>query len=312
MHRTSAQYTVLLIAVLFLSTSAIFVKLADAPSAITAFYRMLFSALILLPFVLLSRKRRAELRGLSSRQWGLAILSGAFLACHYMLWFESLRYTSVASSTVLVTLQPLFSFIGGYFLFGERYSKKALMGCVVAVVGCFVIGWGDLQLSLIALIGDIMALAAAGIITAYFLLGQHVRANLSVVPYSFLGYVSSSVFLGLYALVQHTPFSGYPVHTWACFIGLAFVPTILGQMTFNWLLQWLSACIISMSILGEAVGTCILSYFILSERISLQQGAGILIILGGLAFFLYQQSREKSIPAASAVSPQTVEMEHIA
>lgn len=310
MHRTSVQYTILLTAVLFLSTSAIFVKLAEAPSAIIAFYRMLLSALILLPFVVFSHKRRNELKGLSTRQWRLAILSGAFLACHYMLWFESLRYTSVASSTVLVTLQPLFSFVGGYFLFGERYSKKALMGCVIAVAGCFVIGWGDLQLSFTALIGDIMALAAAGIITAYFLLGQHVRANLSVVPYCFLGYVSSSFFLGLYALTQHTSFSGYSAHTWACFAGLAFVSTILGQMTFNWLLQWLSACIISMSILGEAVGTCILSYFILSERIALQQGIGILIILSGLAFFLYQQSREKAAHSTQNTTSPQPQIEH--
>ncbi|MDF2909884.1 MAG: hypothetical protein K0Q56_765 [Sporolactobacillus laevolacticus] len=112
-------YIILFFAAFALSTSAIFVKLSDAPSTIIAGYRMLFSALILLPFLLLKKANWHELKMLSKKQWLLGILSGVFLAAHYTLWFESLRFTSVASSTVLVTLQPLFAFIGGYFLFGE-------------------------------------------------------------------------------------------------------------------------------------------------------------------------------------------------
>lgn len=61
------------------------------------------------------------------KQWALGFVSGLFLAAHYVLWFESLQYTSVASSTVIVTLQPLFSMIGGYFLFKERFTKGAVM-----------------------------------------------------------------------------------------------------------------------------------------------------------------------------------------
>ena len=64
-----------------------------------------------------------------------------------------------------------------------------------------------------------------------------------------------------------------------CFVGLAFIATILGQTIFNWLLKWMSATVISMSILGETIGTCILAYFILNETISLQQGLGITVIL---------------------------------
>jgi drug/metabolite transporter (DMT)-like permease len=74
-------------------------------------------------------------------------------------------------------------------------------------------------------------------------------------------------------------------------VGIALIATILGQMVFNWLLKWLNASVISMSILGETVGTCILAYFILDEVISLQQCVGILIILTGLASFLIQQNK---------------------
>lgn len=283
------SYMALFLGVFALSTSAIFVKLADAPATITAFYRMLFAAVMLLPFLLVNKKNRQELRLLSKKQWGLGLLSGVFLAAHYVLWFESLNYTSVARSTVIVTLQPLFSLVGGYFLFKERFSKGAITGCLIAIAGSIVIGWQDFQISGQALFGDILAFIAAGIITAYFFIGQHVRKRLSLIPYSVIGYGSSTLLLGVFAFSQQTPFFNYSVPTWWSFIGLAFIATILGQTIFNWLLKWLSTSIISMSILGETIGTCILAYFILDEVISLQQGMGIALILIGLALFLLQQ-----------------------
>jgi drug/metabolite transporter (DMT)-like permease len=131
---------------------------------------------------------------LSKKQLGLGLLSGLFLAIHYVLWFESLNYTSVASSTVIVTLQPLFSFIGGHFLFKERFGKRAIASCFVSLIGCFIIGWGDFEVSYQALFGDVLAFIAAGVITAYFFIGQHMQKNLSVIPYSILGYSSSAFF----------------------------------------------------------------------------------------------------------------------
>ncbi|HDR4423186.1 TPA: DMT family transporter [Bacillus cereus] len=282
------SYCILFFGVFALSTSAIFVKLADAPAAIIAFYRLLFAALILLPLLLFNKNKRNELKTVTKRQWVFGFISGLFLAAHYVLWFESLQYTSVASSTVIVTLQPLFSMVGGYFLFKERFTKGAVIGCLIAISGSIVIGWKDFQISEEALYGDILAFIAAGIITAYFFISQHVRKDVSLIPYSVISYGSSACFLGIFAYMQNISFIHYSTQTWVCFIGLAFVATILGQTIFNWLLKWMSATVISMSILGETIGTCILAYFILNETISLQQGLGIAIIFIGLALFLMQ------------------------
>lgn len=293
MKSKSTPYIILFFAVFFLSTSAIFVKIASAPASITAFYRLLFTSIILFPFLIFKKEHREELKKLSKKQWELGVLSGLLLAVHYVLWFESLNYTSVASSTVIVCLQPLFALIGGFFIFKEKYSNLALSGCLIAICGSVVIGWGDFQVSSIALIGDIMALIAAAIIAGYFMVGQHIRTALSAVSYSFLSFGSGTLFLGLYSLITKVSFIGYSIKTWGAFFGLAFMATILGQFIFAWLLKWLRASIISMSILGEAVGTCILSYFILSEKITLQQGVGIVIILLGLGIFLSQSSKKK-------------------
>ena len=120
MNYSIGIHIALIFGVLALSTSAIFVKIAQAPSAITAFYRLFFSAMILLPFALASKPIRSELFSLPAKKVRLGILAGLLLAVHYVMWFESLNYTSVSSSTVLVSLQPLFSILLGYCFFKKR------------------------------------------------------------------------------------------------------------------------------------------------------------------------------------------------
>jgi len=288
------MYLTLFFGVFCLSSSAIFVKLSTAPSSITAFYRLLFTAVMLLPVLIFSKTNRDALLGITKKQAMQILAAGFLLAVHYVLWFESLRYTSVASSTVLVTLQPLFSIVWGYLFLKERYSKTALMGCAIAIGGAMIIGWGDFRISGLALLGDIMAFAAAGVISGYFLIGQKVRSELPVVPYSVAGFLSSAFFLALYSVATGASFTGYDQNTWLAFLGIAFVATICGQFLFNVLLKWLPATFITMSILGESVGTCILAWFILHEVLSLRQIVGIVVILGGLLIFFMNQNKKEA------------------
>ena len=60
MKNTPAVYAALFLGVLAISTSAIFVKFADAPSSAIALYRLGITAAVLLPFLVFSRKRLQE------------------------------------------------------------------------------------------------------------------------------------------------------------------------------------------------------------------------------------------------------------
>ena len=285
MQSTYFLYGSLGLGVLFLSTSAIFVKLAEAPSGIIAFYRLLFTLLILIPALLLREKERAQLIHLTVRQVKLAVLSGALLAVHWVMWFESLRYTSVASSTVLVSLQPLFSILYGAVLFHERVSKSGMAGVFLAIAGSVIIGWGDFQISGAAFWGDILSFVSAGVISLHFLFGQILRKELDVLPYTTVCYSASTLCLAVYALLTGQSFTGYSLQTWGCFLGLALFATVGGQCVFNLLLKYLPASAVTMGILGEPVGTILLAFIIFGENILLQQGIGMLCILGGLWIF---------------------------
>ncbi|TDM12484.1 DMT family transporter [Macrococcus bovicus] len=281
------QFILLILGVLFLSSSAIFVKLAAAPPEVTAFYRMLFSTAMLLPFALGDHRIREEISSFNRKKLGLIFVGGILLAVHYILWFQSLDYTSVASSTVIVTLQPLFAVIGGYYLYQERLNNKALIGILIAIMGCFIIGYRDMQLSTTALIGDILALIAAAVITVYFFIGQSTRKHSGLIAYSVLSYGSSAIFLLIYCLITRSNLTHYSAETWLYLLALALFATIMGQTIFNFLIRWLSTTVISMAILGEVIGTCLLGYIFLNEGISINQFIGITIILIGQAVFIW-------------------------
>ncbi|WP_339183070.1 DMT family transporter [Oceanobacillus sp. FSL W7-1293] len=282
------------IGVFSISTSAILVRLAtEAPASIIANYRLLFSVLLLLPFILFHYKH--EFKRISTKNWWLSILAGVFLALYFILWFESLNYTSVASSVVLISLQPIFAFIGTYFIFGERFSSGAIISIFIVLLGGLIIGSGDFQLSGEVIYGDMLALLGAIAVTIYFLSGQHVRKNVSLITYTFIVYGISTVILTLFNLIRQENFFSYPADHWWIFIALAIIPTFLGHSLFNWSLKWLSTSTISMAIVFEPIGASILAFLILNETPTWAQFLGGTIIVFGLFLFILSTSRKNKV-----------------
>jgi len=276
-------YLVIAFGVFSVSTSAVLVKLAEAPAGVIAFYRLFFSVLLMLP-VILTRNLK-DIGGFSLKDLFLSAVSGIFLAFHFILWFESLNYTSVASSTVLVTLQPLFSFAGTYLLYKERITFRTIVSGMVAIFGSILISWGDFNISGEALFGDVLALIACALITGYLLFGQSVRKRVSLFPYTFVVYSISSVTLWIYVWANGQSFYPYRPQDWIYFLLLAVFPTLLGHTLFNWSLKWVSTNVISMAILFEPVGAALLAFFILGETLKWTQIIGGLIVLSGLFLF---------------------------
>ena len=288
---TIHPYIPIIIGVFSVALSAIFVKMTSADSGVTAFYRMLFSILIMSPVFFL--KYTHEIKKLSKRDWAFTTVAGVFLAFHFILWFESLNYTSVASSTVLVTLQPLFAFAGTYFFFKEKISLKTLVAGGIAISGSVMIGYGDFKVSGSALFGDLLALIACALITAYLLFGQDVRKRLSLVTYTFVVYGISTITLFFYILSKGESFGPYPASEWMWFLLLALIPNLLGHTLFNWALKWVSTNVISIAILFEPIGAAILAYFILGEYLSVSQIVGGSVVLAGITLFIADYQKIK-------------------
>ncbi|MBD1381577.1 DMT family transporter [Metabacillus arenae] len=280
-------YIALTIGVIAVSTSAILVKLITAPAAVIAFYRMLFSTLLIAPFFIWHSL--SELKRMTKKDWMYSTIAGIFLAFHFILWFESLNFTSVASSVVLVTLQPLFAFIGTFLFFKEKVSRFALFSVLTAIAGSVIISWGDFKVSGLALYGDLLALIACAMVTAYLLFGQGVRKRHSLTLYTFIVYGICTVTLFIYCLFLNMPLTAYPAGDWVYFLLLALVPTLLGHSLFNWSVKWISTNLISVAILFEPVGAIILAYFILGEIVMWTQVLGGIVIIFGIMCYLFEK-----------------------
>ncbi len=256
---------------------------------IVAFYRLGFSAVILggmLPFL------RAE--SISPRDLLLTLVSGVFLAAHFAFWFSSLTLTSIASSTVLVNTHPFFILAFEYLVLSKLISPRALLGMVIAITGATIVGWGDIGLDAKGLGGDLLAVLGAVAFAGYLLLGRETRQRISAVRYSFLAYLSSTVVLGVAALVVGNPFVGFPAHNWAVFAALAVIPTMFGHTLFNWALRFLPASVVSVSVLGEPIGATLLAWILFRTLPSaLASGGGALILLGLAIFLLWHRDSYK-------------------
>lgn len=285
MKSSKMNLLILIIGVFFLSTSVIFAKVIDAPAVIIAFYRMLFSGLLMMPILVFNKELRREIKSFTLKQILLGSISGLLLASHYVLWFSSLDYTSVASSTVLVTLQPIFAVIGGYLFYKERVNTWGIVGILVAILGSCYVGWQDFQGDPTALYGDFLALLAAALITGYFFIGRSLRQNMGVLAYSILGYFTSALMLFVYGGIKGVAFNGFSSSLWLLLVAMALFSTIFGQMVINWVLKWLTTTTVSVVILTEVIWATLLSVIILGDIVTSKQAMGISIIVVGLLIY---------------------------
>lgn len=278
-----SAYLGLVFGVAAVSTAAIFVKISAAPASVIAAYRLLFTVIILgIPTMILHRK---DFKKLSIREWAYSTLAGFFLAFHFITWFESLKYTSVASSVVLVNLHPLFAMIGVYLIFKERFSILGILGAIIALFGSIIIGWGDFQLGGQVLFGDALAVIGAIFVTGYWLVGQSLRKTLSLLPYTFLVYGTSTIVLFTYNLIFGHSLFQYDSKEWGIFLALAIIPTIFGHTVFNWAIKYVNTATVSVTVLAEPIGATLLAYIFLQEIVTIPQVIGSLVIFSGIIIY---------------------------
>jgi len=266
-------YLVLLAGILAVSFASIFIRLADAPALVIAAYRLSLASLILAPVAMW--RSRDELARLNRRDLRWALLAGVFLALHFATWITSLQFTTVASSVVIVTSNPIFVGLAAHFLTHEQVTRQMWVGIALAVVGGALVGFGDIELGSRALFGDALALVGAIGGASYFLIGRQLRDKVSLLAYVSIVYSTAAGLLVLMAALAGHSFVGYSPQTYLLFLLLALGPQIIGHSSFNWALKYLSATFVTVAILGEPIGSTILAALLLAET------PGPLVLVGG-------------------------------
>lgn len=275
----------IVVGVFGISLSSIFVKYASAPSAVTAAYRLLWTVLLMTPVTLGAKQTRQELRLANKKLVLLSCLSGVFLAIHFVLWFESLYHTTVASSTTIVCTEVIWVSLGYWLFLKGKLPGKAIAAIGVTLVGSICIAFADSAVGEAHLYGDILSLLAAVAVAAYVLLGRVVREHLSTTVYTYIVYTACAAVLLVTCLVQGTGLLDYGGSPIVVGLLLAVFSTILGHSIFSWCLKYFSPSFVSASKLCEPVAAAILAGFLFGEIPTILQLAGGVLILGGVLYY---------------------------
>lgn len=280
---------IILLGVLGGSFSAICVRLSNAPSMVLVFYRVAMAALLLCPYVFW--KARGELKLLSRKEWLLCALSGLFLGLHFALYFESLKYTGISSSVVLVNTEVFFVAFALLFLFREKISVMGWVGILATFAGSIVIAMADAGGGSNVLLGDGMAFLGAAAMAVYTLLGKVCRKRISTTVYTFIVYTAAAATVLIMLCIGGTPVFGYEPVNYLTALGMAVFSTLLGHSIFSWGLKYESASYISTVKLMEPVFASVLGLLIFGEI------PDLIVVIGGciviLGVYLYAGFAEK-------------------
>lgn len=313
---TLHPYLGLCLGLLAVSSASIFIRYAQAdgaPSLVIAAYRLTLATVVILPVALLHH--RAELRRLGAWEWGRVAASGVFLGLHFGTWISSLEYTTVANSVVFVSTAPLFVALMAAIFLKEKLTRWVLFGLALALAGSVLVGLADacsaeggcpplsafLQGS--GFFGDMLALAGAVTVAAYIILGRTVRAGMSLIVYILLTYGTAALTLIVSVFLLRGSFMGFaPAEfgqsllagglSWGvCVILLALVPQLIGHTAYNWALKYLPATFVSVTVLGEPLGSIVLAYWLLGETPTLWKLIGGAFILLGIVIAARRESK---------------------
>ncbi|MFD5464859.1 DMT family transporter [Kitasatospora sp. NPDC127059] len=262
-----------------ISFSGPLISATAAPALAIAFWRNVMSVGVLGPYALL--RHRAELRGIGRRALLLAVAAGVLLAVHFALWMPSLRMTSVASATALVTTTPLWTILL-MRLFGVRAPRMVWLGTVVAFAGVLVLTGVDLSMSPRALLGDALALAAGLAAAGYVLLGAEVRKTVSTTAYTLVCYATTAVGLLVICLVTGTGLAGWSAGAWWQIVLLMVTAQLLGHSLSNRVVRNLGPSITSTAILLETPGAALIAALWLGQWPPAAAYPAVALILLGL------------------------------
>ncbi len=275
-------YSGLVIGVLVIGFSAIFVRLANAPGMVSAFYRMAIGSFIMvLPFLWQMKRSKDKL---PARGVWLAIGGGIFFGLDLTAWTTGIMLSNATIPTLMANTAPLWVGLGALLVFKERQATGFWLGLLLALSGAAVVMGKDLLMATNFGRGAILGLVAALWYGAFFLISQRARKYLNTLSYFWISTTSSAVVLLISILVSGHTLIGYTVQTYWNFMAMGILVQVLGWMVINYVQGNLPASIVAPTLLGQPVITAFLAMPILGETFSFWHVTGGILVLIGVYF----------------------------
>jgi drug/metabolite transporter (DMT)-like permease len=288
MDKTLLAYIALGVGIISLSFSAMFVRWANAPGPVTAFYRLFFSIFLLLPFFLPRTKSNSSLK---SRSVIFPLLAGVFTGCDLALWTTSLFYTTAANATLLGNTAPLWVALGTWLILKQKLTPVFWRGLTITLLGAALIMGTDFILHPRFGVGDALAVFTGVFYAGYLLFTEKSRAYFDPVSHTWLVGIGASISLFIVNIVLQYPLTGYPAQSWLIFLATAIVSQLIGYMALAYALGYLPASLVAPTVVLQPIVTTLLAIPLLGEIPTIWQGIGGAIALVGI--YVVNQSHNR-------------------
>jgi drug/metabolite transporter (DMT)-like permease len=275
---TALALTTALIAV---SSSAPITAYALAPALAIAFWRNTLAVGVIGPVALV--RARSQLKDLTHdrRTLVVCVLAGLALAAHFGAWLPSTKLTNVTTATALVSTTPIWSaFITTAQ--GNRLMRSTWIGIAIAVVGAILTTGADVRVSGRAALGDALALIGGAAAAVYTAFGERARATLTTTVYTLVCYSVCAVTLGVVCVVSGTRLAGFPATAWAAIAGITVGAQLLGHTLINFSLERVPATTVTVLMLLEVPGACLIGWLWLGQVPPLASVPGLVVLVSGV------------------------------
>src|ERR671933_400985 len=229
----------------------------------------------------------------------LLLADGTVLSIGLILWAWSLTQTSIANSSIIHNLIPIFTILGGWLALGQTFDRRFLIGMFVAIAGATLLEANDLLIlcrGLLTkpLLGDLAALLSAVFFGIHPLIAEQLRTNFNSITIMTWSSTTSSLLLLAVAVIAKEQLFPSSVTGWFSVIALALVGQMLGIGLWTYCLKKISSGFASLVALLVPALSAVEGWVVFSENLSLLTSVSFVVILLGMYL---------AISSTSAIKP---------
>lgn len=276
----------LVIGVLAISIFPVLVKLNLAPGTISAFYRMAFSAALIIPYALITKRFKLP----KTKYLLMAALCGIIFGADIIVWNIAIIESTATQATLLSNLSPVWVGLGMFLFLASRPKVNFWIGTAIALFGMVVLIGFDFFISLSFDRAFLFAILSGMLYANYMLISKSALDEVDVISYMCIMLFSASIFTGIVSYIMNEPFTGFSNAGWLVLVVQAVVCQLLAWLVLSYATQNMRATRVSISLLGQAFGSAILAWIFLNEQITFQMIVGGIILLIGIGTTFIEKS----------------------
>ena len=300
-RRLGGSFLALIGGAVAIGFAPIFVRQSEVGPVSTAFWRVVLAVPVLWIIAALApAENRPDTPGESisapplraglSAGWWMMIVAGLFFAADLAVWHWSIRFTSVANSTLLANFAPVVVVLYAWFAHRQRVTRRFVLAMLVAMTGMALLIGRDFRLDSRALFGDLLGLATAVFYAGYLLSIKDLRERFPTVLIMARTALVTALALLPVAAISGETFWPHTPRGWIMVAGLALVSHVGGQTLIAYALAKLPAPLASITLLVQPVTATLAAALLLGEPVALIQAFGMILVLAGV--FVARQEKQ--------------------